>query len=95
MRGWEGWGSRSKKGTVESRKVANLLAAIEARRRPPLDRFLFALGILFLIIIVLSWGFTGVGPAVQRGKLLPVHELLVLFQTRRDDFFPLYLGQPE
>ena len=45
MRGWEGWGSRSKKGTEESRKVANLLAAIEARRHPPLDRFIFALGI--------------------------------------------------
>ena len=45
MRSWEGWGSRSKKGTEESRKVANLLQAIEARRRPPLDRFIFALGI--------------------------------------------------
>ena len=45
MRGWEGWGSRSKKGTEESRKVANLLAAIEARRRPPFERFIFALGI--------------------------------------------------
>jgi DNA ligase (NAD+) len=45
MRGWEGWGSRSKKGLEESRKVANLLSAIEARRRPPFDRFLFALGI--------------------------------------------------
>jgi DNA ligase (NAD+) len=45
MRSWEGWGSRSKKGSVESRKVANLLAAIEARRQPPLDRFIFALGI--------------------------------------------------
>ena len=34
--GWEGWGAR---------KVANLLAAIEARRRVPLERFIFALGI--------------------------------------------------
>ncbi|WP_431283920.1 NAD-dependent DNA ligase LigA [Humitalea sp. 24SJ18S-53] len=33
---WDGWGER---------KVDNLLAAIEARRRPPLERFLFALGI--------------------------------------------------
>ncbi len=45
MRSWEGWGSRSKKGTEESRKVANLLSAIEARRRPAFDRFIFALGI--------------------------------------------------
>jgi len=45
MRGWEGWGARSKKGAEESRKVANLLSAIEARRHPPLDRFLFGLGI--------------------------------------------------
>jgi DNA ligase (NAD+) len=45
MRGWEGWGSRAKKGAEESRKVSNLLAAIEARRHPPLDRFIFALGI--------------------------------------------------
>jgi DNA ligase (NAD+) len=36
MRGWEGWGER---------KIAKLLAAIEARRRVPLDRFIFALGI--------------------------------------------------
>jgi DNA ligase (NAD+) len=45
MRGWEGWGSRTRKGSAESRKVANLLAAIEAKRNPPLDRFIFALGI--------------------------------------------------
>ncbi len=36
MRGWEGWGER---------KIANLLNAIEARRRVPLERFIFALGI--------------------------------------------------
>ena len=42
MRGWEGWGARSK---ADAKKVANLLAAIEARRRVPLDRFIFALGI--------------------------------------------------
>jgi len=36
MRGWEGWGER---------KIANLLNAIEGRRRVPLDRFIFALGI--------------------------------------------------
>jgi DNA ligase (NAD+) len=36
MRGWEGWGER---------KIANLLAAIEARRSVPLERFIFALGI--------------------------------------------------
>jgi DNA ligase (NAD+) len=36
MRGWEGWGAR---------KIANLLAAIEARRKVPLERFIFALGI--------------------------------------------------
>jgi DNA ligase (NAD+) len=34
--GWEGWGEK---------RVANLLAAIEARRRVPLERFIFALGI--------------------------------------------------
>ena len=34
--GWDGWGER---------KIANLLNAIEARRRVPLDRFIFALGI--------------------------------------------------
>jgi DNA ligase (NAD+) len=45
MRAWEGWGSRAKKGAEESRKVSNLLAAIEARRHVPLDRFIFALGI--------------------------------------------------
>jgi DNA ligase (NAD+) len=36
MRGWDGWGER---------KIANLLNAIEARRRVPLERFIFALGI--------------------------------------------------
>jgi len=36
LRSWPGWGER---------KVANLLAAIEARRRVPLERFIFALGI--------------------------------------------------
>lgn len=36
MRGWEGWGER---------KIGKLLDAIEARRRVPLDRFIFALGI--------------------------------------------------
>ncbi|HYN39549.1 MAG TPA: NAD-dependent DNA ligase LigA, partial [Rhodospirillales bacterium] len=36
IRGREGWGERS---------AANLLAAIEARRRVPLDRFVYALGI--------------------------------------------------
>ncbi|MCQ4162078.1 NAD-dependent DNA ligase LigA [Roseomonas sp. GC11] len=41
MRGWEGWG----KGAKSSKKVENLLAAIEARRGPPLERFIFALGI--------------------------------------------------
>lgn len=41
MRGWEGWG----KGAKTSKKVDNLLAAIEARRNPPLERFIFALGI--------------------------------------------------
>lgn len=44
MRAWEGWGARSKKAE-EAKKVANLLAAIEARRRVPLERFIFALGI--------------------------------------------------
>jgi DNA ligase (NAD+) len=44
LRGWEGWGARSKK-PEEARRVANLLAAIEARRRVPFDRFLLALGI--------------------------------------------------
>ncbi|MGX9962511.1 NAD-dependent DNA ligase LigA [Roseomonas sp. F4] len=42
MRGWEGWGARSK---ADAKKVTNLLAAIEARRRVPLERFIFALGI--------------------------------------------------
>ncbi|WP_237217033.1 NAD-dependent DNA ligase LigA [Falsiroseomonas oryziterrae] len=36
MRGWEGWGER---------KIGKLLEAIEARRRVPLERFVFALGI--------------------------------------------------
>ena len=36
MREWEGWGER---------KIANLLTAIEARRRVALERFIFALGI--------------------------------------------------
>jgi DNA ligase (NAD+) len=36
LRGWEGWGER---------KIANLLAAIESRRKVPLERFIFALGI--------------------------------------------------
>ncbi|MCZ8149957.1 MAG: NAD-dependent DNA ligase LigA [Roseomonas sp.] len=36
IRGWDGWGER---------KQAKLLTAIEARRRVPLERFLFALGI--------------------------------------------------
>ncbi|MFC4166612.1 NAD-dependent DNA ligase LigA [Teichococcus aestuarii] len=44
MRGWEGWG-RSAKGAAGTRKVANLLAAIESRRNAPLERFIFALGI--------------------------------------------------
>ncbi|HWX51505.1 MAG TPA: NAD-dependent DNA ligase LigA [Roseomonas sp.] len=43
MRQWEGWG-KSAKGTA-TKKVANLLAAIEARRHVPLERFIFALGI--------------------------------------------------
>ncbi|MDB5369878.1 MAG: ligase LigA [Roseomonas sp.] len=42
IRQWEGWGKGSKK---DSRKIANLLAAIESRREPPLERFIFALGI--------------------------------------------------
>ena len=36
LRAWEGWGEK---------KIANLLAGIEARRRVPLERFIFALGI--------------------------------------------------
>jgi DNA ligase (NAD+) len=44
MRGWEGWGAKSKK-PEEAKKVPNLLAAIEARRNVPLERFIFALGI--------------------------------------------------
>ncbi|MGK7865966.1 NAD-dependent DNA ligase LigA [Falsiroseomonas sp. E2-1-a20] len=39
IRGWEGWGAKSGK------RLSNLLAAIEARRRVPLERFIFALGI--------------------------------------------------
>jgi DNA ligase (NAD+) len=42
MRQWEGWGKGAK---GEARKVSNLLAAIESRRRVPLERFLFGLGI--------------------------------------------------
>ncbi|GGC39189.1 DNA ligase [Siccirubricoccus deserti] len=42
IRQWEGWGRTSKK---DSKKLANLLAAIESRRTPPLERFIFALGI--------------------------------------------------
>jgi DNA ligase (NAD+) len=42
IRQWEGWGKGSKK---DSKKVTNLLAAIEDRRNPPLERFIFALGI--------------------------------------------------
>jgi DNA ligase (NAD+) len=41
IRQWEGWG----KGAKNSKKLANLLAAIEDRRNPPLERFIFALGI--------------------------------------------------
>jgi DNA ligase (NAD+) len=44
MRRWEGWGAKSKK-PEEAKKVPNLLAAIEARRHVPLERFIFALGI--------------------------------------------------
>ena len=44
MRGWEGWGAKTKK-EGDPKKVANLLAAIESRRRVPLERFIFALGI--------------------------------------------------
>ncbi|WP_426958805.1 NAD-dependent DNA ligase LigA [Muricoccus radiodurans] len=43
LRGWKGWGAAAKKG--ESRKVENLLKAIEDRRTPSLERFIFALGI--------------------------------------------------
>ncbi|WP_160000144.1 NAD-dependent DNA ligase LigA [Roseomonas sp. 18066] len=43
MRGWEGWG-KSAKGAA-SKKVTNLLAAIDTRRKVPLERFIFALGI--------------------------------------------------
>ncbi|MDP3417171.1 MAG: NAD-dependent DNA ligase LigA [Falsiroseomonas sp.] len=42
IRGWEGWGARSGK---DAKRLTNLLAAIEARRRVPLERFIFALGI--------------------------------------------------
>jgi DNA ligase (NAD+) len=41
IRQWEGWG----KGAKSSKKLDNLLAAIEDRRNPPLERFIFALGI--------------------------------------------------
>jgi DNA ligase (NAD+) len=36
LEGWKGWGKR---------RIDNLLDAIEARRHPPLERFIFALGI--------------------------------------------------
>ncbi len=42
MRRWPGWGAGAK---GEAKKVTNLLSAIEARRRVPLERFIFALGI--------------------------------------------------
>ncbi|MBU8538772.1 NAD-dependent DNA ligase LigA [Falsiroseomonas tokyonensis] len=42
IRGWEGWGAKSGK---DAKRLTNLLAAIEARRRVPLERFIFALGI--------------------------------------------------
>ncbi|WP_458093433.1 NAD-dependent DNA ligase LigA [Roseomonas sp. WA12] len=42
LRGWKGWGGSAK---GESKKVSNLLAAIEARRSVSLERFIFALGI--------------------------------------------------
>jgi len=42
IRQWEGWGKASKK---DSKKLANLLAAIEDRRAPALERFIFGLGI--------------------------------------------------
>jgi DNA ligase (NAD+) len=41
IRTWEGWG----RGAKTSKKLENLLAAIEDRRAPPLERFIFALGI--------------------------------------------------
>ncbi|HEV7456775.1 MAG TPA: NAD-dependent DNA ligase LigA [Roseococcus sp.] len=44
LRGFKGWGANAKR-PEEAKKVPNLLAAIEARRRVPLERFLFALGI--------------------------------------------------
>ncbi|MBV1797110.1 NAD-dependent DNA ligase LigA [Siccirubricoccus sp. G192] len=44
MRQWEGWGAKAKR-PEESKKVPNLLAAIESRRHPALERFIFALGI--------------------------------------------------
>ncbi|KAA2214724.1 NAD-dependent DNA ligase LigA [Teichococcus oryzae] len=43
MRQWEGWGKGAKAGAT--RKVSNLLAAIDSRRAVPLERFIFALGI--------------------------------------------------
>lgn len=42
IRQWEGWGKAAKK---DSKKLANLLAAIDSRRSVPLERFIFALGI--------------------------------------------------
>ncbi|MFC3126387.1 NAD-dependent DNA ligase LigA [Pseudoroseomonas globiformis] len=43
MRQWEGWGKGAKAGATK--KVSNLLAAIDDRRKVPLERFIFALGI--------------------------------------------------
>lgn len=42
IRQWEGWGKAAKR---DSKKLSNLLAAIDGRRRVPLERFIFALGI--------------------------------------------------
>ncbi|MFH5924675.1 NAD-dependent DNA ligase LigA [Roseomonas xinghualingensis] len=42
IRTWKGWGGSAK---GESKKLSNLLSAIEARRTPSLERFIFALGI--------------------------------------------------
>ena len=44
MRQWKGWGGKSKK-LEQPKKIPNLLGAIEERRRIPLERFIFALGI--------------------------------------------------
>jgi len=41
----KGWQERKVKGVSEPGKARKLLAAIDARRSPPLDRFIFALGI--------------------------------------------------